>query len=84
LIYRNFGYTWETLPDSELSNMQQFFINNWFRTYEIFCPENHAVIMKMESAEAKQYQEFYNSKGERGRKMMRDYKAPENMYWMKE
>jgi hypothetical protein len=77
----HFPTVWERIPDSALSELKEWWINNWYRTYSILEPQRHQQIMEMDSPEARQYQEWFNSKGERGHKMMRDFKA--EPWWIK-
>jgi hypothetical protein len=66
MINRNYGYgSWDAIPDAKKDELKTFFINNWFRCYQILEPEKHVQIMAMDTAEASVYQAFYNSNGER-------------------
>jgi hypothetical protein len=66
---------WELLPDSALESLKEWWINNWYRVYSILAPKRHNQIMQMTSPEAREYQEWFNSQGEKGHKMMKDFKA---------
>jgi len=70
MLNKSFGYIWDTIPFGKMDEIKQWFINNWFRNYQILEPEKHEQIMKMESPDARQYQDFYNSQGIQGRKLM--------------
>jgi hypothetical protein len=81
MLMKQFEYNWDTLPDNRLDEMKLWFTNNWYRAFEVLEPEKHTTIMAMTSPEARQYQEWYNSQGEKGHKMMRDFKT--EMWWIK-
>ena len=83
MIQITFNYIWGTIPYGKLDDIKQFLMNNWFRNYAILEPDRHQQIMAMTTPEALQYQEFYNSHGETGHKIMRNI-DPQSLYWMKE
>jgi hypothetical protein len=75
-LNENFPTVWERIPDSALEEQKEWWINNWFRVFALLQPVRHDQIMQMTSPDALQYQEWYNSHGEKGHKMMKDFKAP--------
>lgn len=83
-LNENFPTVWERIPDSALPELKEWWVNNWYRVYSILEPKKHQMIMEMTSPEARQYQEWFNSKGERGHKMMRDIKINTETWWNKD
>jgi hypothetical protein len=75
---------WELLPDSSLDELKQFVINNCFRFYEILQPKQHRQIMEMKTQEALQYQEYYKTRGNSGKKLMSDAAERIEPWWNKE
>jgi hypothetical protein len=81
-LNKNFGLVWDTIPFGKLDEIQQWFINNAFRKYQIFEPILHAQIMMGQDENSKYYQLYFNSHGQSG-KSIKQYQQKElEKYWV--
>jgi hypothetical protein len=71
VIKKIYGQVPAALPDFKKDEIENWLQENWFRFYAILEPEKHALIMQMTDENARQYQLFYESRGESGRRFKR-------------
>jgi hypothetical protein len=69
MINRMSGNNFETLPDNQIDEWKDFFVNNAFRRTEILSPEIHAACMAYPGEFGEQYRIYHNTNGQHGKKM---------------
>jgi hypothetical protein len=55
IIARNFGLKNREIPVEKVNEIQQFFIKNTFRKFQLLAPQHHDILMQTENEYSKDF-----------------------------